>query len=108
MAGSDAWPSSRAMATTLGAGVVTPASSSDLPSRLKALNPATASNCAAAGDDEPFRAMRSSVYFTSADVRSRPLANLAPGRRLNDQLVWSGLAVQLPAMAGTTTDVAAS
>ncbi len=108
MAGSEAWPWSRAIEATLAAGVVTPASSSDFPSRLNARKPATTSSRAAAGDELPLRAIRSSVYFTSAAFTARPLANVAPGRRVNCQLAWSGLDVQLAAMAGTTTEVAAS
>ena len=108
MAGSADCDCSRTMDTTLADGVVIPVSSSALPSTLNALKPAMASSWAAAGDDVPFRAMRSSVYFTSAEVRARPLANVASLRRVNCQLVWSGLAVHRSAMAGTTTDVAGS
>ena len=108
MAGSAAWDWSRTITTCESDGVVIPLSSSALPSRLNALNPAMASSWEAAGDDEPFRAMRSKEYFTSTEETARPLANLASGRSLNSHRVWSGLDVQLAAMAGTTADVAAS
>ena len=108
MAGSDDCGSSRSKCTIWGDGVVMPTRLGASPSLLKSLNPVIPDNGDAAGEDDPFRVIRSNVKRTSSDVISLPLENLPPGRRVKSQWRWSGLATQLAAAAGSTAEVAGS
>src|SRR3954451_22336 len=108
IAGSEDSGWSSSMWTTSAAGVVTPDRLSLLPSTFTARKPVMLSSWAAAGDDDPFLAIRSRVYFTSAEVMLRKLANVAPARRVKSHLRWSALAFQLTASAGWTASVSGS